>query len=305
MFTPRLTRPTSGNKYYIHKASGGYSSAIIGKVKSTGKPDPQCNVLANCVGYAYGRFNEIGGYNACKYLSPVNAENFPEYAKGLQLGAEPKLGAIMVWKKGTSLKGNDGAGHVCVVERINPDGSVLTSHSGWNSTVFWTETIKKGDGNWRCSWMGSSYTFRCFIYNPAVSEDEADLMTFTSGAKGDGVKTLQKNLNKLGYNLTVDGSYGPACVAAIKDYQQRKKLVVDGICGIATGLAIKTDLKILANRPSSVTDLKLILNGVERTCWATNLGGQNYIRLVDLVNLGLAKEITYNAAKKMPEVITK
>lgn len=305
MFTPRLTRPTSGNKYYIRKANGGYSSAIEGKVKSTGKPDSQCNVLANCVGYAYGRFNEIGGYNACKYLSPVNAENFPEYAKGLQLGAEPKLGAIIVWQKGTTLKGADGAGHVAVVEKLNPDGSIVISQSGWNSTVFWTETLRKGDRNWRCSWMGATYKFRCFIYNPAVSEDEADLMSFVKGSKGDGVKTLQINLNKLGYNLTVDGSYGPACIAAIKDYQQKKKLTVDGLCGIETGLAIKADLKELAKRPSSIKDLRFTIDGIEKTCWATNINGQNYIRMADLVNLGLAKSVTYNSAKGMPEVTTK
>lgn len=29
-FTPRLTRPTAGNKYYITKSAGGYSSAVKG-----------------------------------------------------------------------------------------------------------------------------------------------------------------------------------------------------------------------------------------------------------------------------------
>lgn len=55
-FQPRLTRPTAGNKYYITKSSGGYSDAIKGK-----PVDSQCNVLSNWRGYAYGRFNEIGG----------------------------------------------------------------------------------------------------------------------------------------------------------------------------------------------------------------------------------------------------
>lgn len=305
MFTPRLTRPTSGNKYYIRTANGGYSHAILGKVKSTGKPDPQCNVLSNCVGYAYGRFNEIGGYNACKYLSPVNAENFPEYAKGLQLGAEPKLGAVMVWQKGTTLKGSDGAGHVCVVEKLNPDGSIVTSHSGWNSSVFWTETLKKGDGNWRSTWMGSNYKFRCFIYNPAVTPEEEDLMTFTNGVKGEGVKTLQTNLNKLGYKLTVDGSYGPACIAAIKDFQQKHGLAVDGVCGIATGLKLKEELDKLAKRSPLIKDLTFTVDGKEVFCWAIYVDQQNYIRMADLPNLGLAKTVSYNSKKKMPEVTTK
>lgn len=83
-FKPRLTRPTAGNKYYITKAKGGYSNAIQGS-----PTDSQCDVLANCVGYAYGRFNEIGGYGSCKYLYPTNAENFMDYTSGLKTGMTP------------------------------------------------------------------------------------------------------------------------------------------------------------------------------------------------------------------------
>ena len=97
-FTPRLTRPSAGNKYYITKAAGGYSAAIQGSPADTG-----CNVLANCVGYAYGRFNEIVGEGCCRYLRPVNAENFIQYAEGLDVGQEPRLGACMVWQKGATL----------------------------------------------------------------------------------------------------------------------------------------------------------------------------------------------------------
>ena len=110
-FKPRLTRPEAGNKYYITKASGGWSDAIKGK-----PVDALCNTLSNCVGYAYGRFNEIGGYGCCKYLRPVNAENFIQFAGGLAVGQEPKLGACMVWRKGATLNGSDGAGHVAIVE---------------------------------------------------------------------------------------------------------------------------------------------------------------------------------------------
>lgn len=158
-FKPRMTKPEKGNKYYITKAKGGYSNAIKGK-----PTDPDCDVLSNCVGYAYGRFNEIGGYGCCKYLSPVNAENFIQYAGGLEVGQTPKLGACMVWKKGASLSGSDGAGHVAIVEKIISDTQIVTSESGWGSSAFWTKTRNKGNGNWGA---GSGYTFLGFIYNPA------------------------------------------------------------------------------------------------------------------------------------------
>ena len=159
-FTPRLTRPSAGNKYYITKAAGGYSAAIQGSPTDTG-----CNVLANCVGYAYGRFNEIVGEGCCRYLRPVNAENFIQYAEGLDVGQEPRLGACMVWQKGATLAGTDGAGHVAIVEKIISATEIVTSESGWNAKKpFWTQTRKKGDGNWG---QGSGYKFLGFIYNPA------------------------------------------------------------------------------------------------------------------------------------------
>lgn len=165
-FKMRTTKPEAGNKYYIRKASGGYSNAITGSPK-----DADCDVLSNCVGYAYGRFNEIGGYGACKYLAPVNAEKFIQYKGSCEVGQTPKLGACMVWQKGNSLSGGDGAGHVAIVEKVISDTEVITSESGWgSSTPFWTQTRKKGsNGRWGC---GSAYKFLGFIYNPAVSDDE-------------------------------------------------------------------------------------------------------------------------------------
>lgn len=160
-FKPRLTKPEKGNKYYITKANGGYSNAIKGK-----PTDPDCDVLANCVGYAYGRFNEIGEYGYCKYLAPVNAENFMQYKGDLEVGQTPKVGACMVWRKGATLSGSDGAGHVAIVEKVISDTEVVTSESGYNSSKpFWTQTRKKGSNN---RWgSGDGYTFLGFIYNPA------------------------------------------------------------------------------------------------------------------------------------------
>lgn len=165
-FTPRLTKPEAGNKYYIRKAEGGYSPAIKGKPTDSG-----CNVLSNCVGYAIGRFNEIGKYGSCKYLRSVNAENFIQYKDSvLEVGQTPKLGAVIVWKKGATLNGSDGAGHVAIVEKIISDTQIVTSESGYGcSTPFWTQTRHKGSGNWGA---GAGYTFLGFIYNPAVDDAE-------------------------------------------------------------------------------------------------------------------------------------
>ena len=177
-FKMRTSKPEAGNKYYITKANGGYSDAIKGS-----PTDKDCDVLSNCVGYAYGRFNEIGGYGYCKYLRPVNAENFIQYkGTSLKTGQTPKLGACMVWQKGATLNGSDGAGHVAIVEKVVSDTEVYTSESGWGSSnPFWNKTRTKGNGNWG---QGAAYKFLGFIYNPAVSDEKpVTIVPSTSGGK--------------------------------------------------------------------------------------------------------------------------
>lgn len=159
----RTTKPTSGNKFFITKSKGGYSTCIQGS-----PTDSQCNVLSNCVGYACGRFNEIIG--AMKYPSlNCNAENFIERAKntyGLEISSVPTLGGIMVWRKGT-LSGNDGAGHVAVVEKIIDNNTIYTSESGYGGSAFWNSTRRNTNGRWG---LGSAYTFRGCIVNPAIGK---------------------------------------------------------------------------------------------------------------------------------------
>ena len=153
----RTSKPSASNKFYITKSKGGYSTCI------QGKPTDVCNVLANCVGYACGRFNEIIG--SMKYPSlNCNAENFIERAisAGLKTGSTPRVGAIMCWQKG-SLASGDGAGHVAIVEKVNSESSVYTSESGYGSTAFWNQTRTISNGRWG---MSSSYAFRSFIYLP-------------------------------------------------------------------------------------------------------------------------------------------
>ena len=165
MFQIRTSKPSAGNKFYITKNAGGYSRCIVGK-----PTDSQCNVLSNCVGYACGRFNEIIGSMKYPYLN-CNAENFIERAintYGLEIGQTPKAGAIMVWQKGSTLSGNDGAGHVAIVEKVIDANTVYTSESGYGGNAFWNSTRKNTNGRWG---IGSGYTFRGFIYYPSVKEE--------------------------------------------------------------------------------------------------------------------------------------
>ncbi len=181
-FVPRFTIPEKGNPYYNTKKSGGYSEAIQGKPTQDG-----LDVLSNCVGYSYGRYNEIVGAGYMKYLAPVNAEqfiNFMNYKeKGVTSGFTPKLGAVAVWQAGATMSPQDGAGHVAIVEQINADGSIVTSESGYNAKKpFWTQKRTNADGRWG---QGKNYTFLGFIYNPAVEDtlefEVGDIVYFLGG----------------------------------------------------------------------------------------------------------------------------
>ena len=57
---------------------------------------------------------------------------------------------------------------------------------------------------------------------------------------GEDVKWVQFQLKKAGFykNDSIDGSYGPGTVQAIKDFQKAKGLEVDGSCGPATQAAL-------------------------------------------------------------------
>lgn len=229
----RKTKPEKGNLYYIRKASGGYNPCIAGK-----PTDPDCDVLANCVGYAVGRFNEIGAYGECRYLGNRNAEDFVDLAKsqGLTISTTPTLGGCMVWSKGKTGNSSDGAGHVAIVESITQNGSITTSESGYGSTpAFWAK-LRSGT-NWGQS---AAYTYLGCIVNPAV--DTVPTATIRKGDRGDAVTWLQTKLAANGYLKTseIDGIFGKITLGALLAYQLENGLAVDGICGDKTKAKLDT-----------------------------------------------------------------
>ncbi|GEM_PF-2220671 len=236
MFTPRLTKPERGNKYYNTVANGGISTAIVGSPTDAG-----CNVLANCVGYAAGRFNEIIGSGRFQYFNyPPNAEDFCNAARaaGLTVGTVPKPGAIIVWAKGAVGTGTDGAGHVAVVEQIHADGSITTSESGYGcANPFWTSKRIRGSGNWSA---GSDYRFLGFIYLPEGAGGDVPAGLIKKGDSGLAVTWLQTRLTAEGYlpKGQIDGIFGTFTLGALLAFQFEHGLAVDGICGPATKAAL-------------------------------------------------------------------
>lgn len=214
MFTMRTTKPSAGNKFYIRKANGGYSTCVQGS-----PTDKECNVLANCVGYACGRFNEIIG--SMKYPSlNCNAENFIERAKslGLEVVNYPVLGGIMVMQKGNTLSYNDGAGHVFIVEDIYDSNTIYTSESGYGGSAFWNSKRSNSNGRWG---LGSGYKFRGCIVNPSVGK-------VTKREEEKPAATLKY---KEGDTVTINGVY----VSSTSTEKLKPKITKGKITDIAKG----------------------------------------------------------------------
>jgi len=67
--------------------------------------------------------------------------------------------------------------------------------------------------------------------------------TISYGSSGEDVRKLQKTLNSVGYNLQVDGIFGAKTQSAVRSYQQKNGLSVDGIVGVNTWNSLSNSTK--------------------------------------------------------------
>lgn len=228
----RKTLPSEKNKYYL-KVPFGYSRNILGNPDNRYCPH---SVLANCVGAAVGRFNEIYGKKNCTWLGNLNPGGFMNKAKvqGLETGNTPRPGCIVVMVK------PDGSnGHVFNIEKVS-GGRYLIFESGWHfkkGTYIRSRWTSKADN----FGMSAEYKFAGCIYNPQIDPYEVPPADFSTGKtpKSKYVKFVQWALIKEGCyekndKAEIDGSAGSRTIAAIKVYQKKNGLKVDGHAGPAT-----------------------------------------------------------------------
>ena len=68
---------------------------------------------------------------------------------------------------------------------------------------------------------------------------QALIIQTSLGKEGPEVRAVQQLLkNKFGYNITIDGKFGPETISAVKSFQTSKGLVSDGIVGPKTWKAL-------------------------------------------------------------------
>lgn len=69
---------------------------------------------------------------------------------------------------------------------------------------------------------------------PTLKQAAEDGKYLEQGHRGESVRHLQDMLKSRGYNIEVDGHFGPQTEAAIRDFQGKNNLKVDGLVGPQT-----------------------------------------------------------------------
>lgn len=203
-FEPRLTAPLPGDAYWRRCEYGGLNPCKAGSKYDT--------VLPGSVGYVWGRFYET--FQEEQYF-PALAVSYPEdmwlgLSDGYDRGQNPLVASIACFAP--SAKHPDG--HVCVVEQILPDKSLLVSESDDQLGIhFRTNTIRINPALNTYSY--DDMNLLGFIYNPYVkiTHREGFMNAAEAQIGKDNSWTIQQT--GVGRNQAWAGAFTVACAKAV------------------------------------------------------------------------------------------
>lgn len=162
-------------------------------------------------------------------------------------------GSNTIWKSYCTSQGNLTAGRRSDGKKLLPGTAVFTDKNG-NKThiglfIGGGKVIEaSGTDAGVCISNVSASKWKCWgeLKNVSYeSEDDGTIVwrpTIRRGSKGEDVKYVQTILYNLGYNLGsygIDGDYGKATEAAVKEFQRDHKLNPDGVVGPLTYEALQ------------------------------------------------------------------
>ncbi len=104
-----------------------------------------------------------------------------------------------------------------------------------------------------CVALGVLFVLNIFIICMA---QRAEAVTYQKGSTGSVVTTIQEKLSRWGYySGKVDGIYGSKTVEAVKYFQRKNNLSVDGKCGPKTLSALGISVSAASQSTSGDVDL--------------------------------------------------
>lgn len=201
--------------------------------------------VADCSGLGYWAFRELGGFivHGSNTIWNEYVKDRCELKNGQRTDGKPMFPGDPVFLKKTE-NGKISRHHIgyyvgddTVIEAKGTQWGVVTSKlTRWHETAHWNN-VQYDNG----------------AYYPK-------LLTLKRGMSCDAVEELQALLNaKYGYDLEIDGSFGKATEAAVKDFQAKHNLTVDKIVGrktwAALGVTVQNRIPAVDNGNNSVGDL--------------------------------------------------
>jgi hypothetical protein len=125
--------------------------------------------------------------------------------------------------------------HTFLVWRVNADGTVNTVEGNYGNRLT--------NGRRRVRDL-AGFCHPPYVDTPAPPSPPASVPPFPGmmrrGSTGAGVRALQTRLVQRGWNLSVDGSFGPVTDRVVRGFQADKSLEVDGIVGPITWATLWT-----------------------------------------------------------------
>ena len=216
--------------------------------------------VADCSGLFSWAFKQLGGYmyHGSDTMFRKYCSSKGELKKGKRTdGATLKPGtAVFVWNGKKYSHVGLYVGGDTVIEAMGTINGVTTSKVTAGKWSYWGEL------------QGVLYENA----ESAVSENSDPVLpagkpTLRKGSKGDAVRELQTMLLKLGYDLGpcgIDGDFGNATEAAVRNFQSDHRLAVDGIVGKNTWAELEKSVNQIAGKPSELT-YSVTISGLDLT----------------------------------------
>ncbi len=170
--------------------------------------------------YAAARFNEIAGQDL------LTESGIAKDAPILFVAVKPTIGGCMVWDC------TDGSVFTAIVERQyteNGKQCIITSERHGKSSAYGLRHRRIGRGSWG---MGRDWIYKGCVANPACTLDLDDIPEdpVLFGQRGDAVVVLQYLLNLQGYEVEINGYYGPHTRNALGVFQRDRGITINHIC---------------------------------------------------------------------------
>lgn len=197
---------------------------------------------ALCECFGEDKSHEITGIPRNSYAAVVTY--WKNYMKSIgRLYSHPAVGSFVFF-------GNQHIGFVISVESPTKFTTIEGNTSSGNNTV-----VSNGGGVFKKSYtLTSSMSFGRPLWN-LLNPSYVDPFTLlTVGDCNVSVRDLQSKLKDLGlYTIAVDGDFGNGTLSAVKAFQKKYGLTVDGVVGSATFTKLNEVTGTVEGKPTTTT----------------------------------------------------